>query len=121
MAMGSPVSVMVADLVMKVMEERALSSCTPRLLFWKMYMNNTLSALPIDQIQALHLHLNFIEPSIQFTIEKESQGTIPLLDTIVIRHEDGSLSTSVFHKKTHTDCYLDFSSHPPPPLPTRLP
>ena len=53
-----------------------------------------------------------IEPSIQFTIEEECQGTIVFLDTMVTRR-DGSLSTTVFCKKIHTDRYLDFSSHQP--------
>ena len=112
-AMGSPVSVTVADLVMEDVEERALSACTHRPLFWKRYVDDTLSALPLDQIQAFHHHLNSIEPSIQFTIEEESLGTIAFLDTMVTRHDDGSLSTTVFRKKTHADCYLDFSSHHP--------
>ena len=112
-AMGSPVSVTVADLVMEDVEERALSACTHKPLFWKRYVDDTLSALPLDQIQAFHHHLNSIEPSIQFTIEEESLGTIAFLDTMVTRHDDGSLSTTVFRKKTHADCYLDFSSHHP--------
>ena len=112
-AMGSPISVTVADLVMEDVEERALSTCTHKPLFWKRYVDDTLSALPPDQIQAFHHHLNSIEPSIQFTIEEEPQGTIAFLDTLVTRHDDGSLSTTVFRKKTHTDRYLDFSSHHP--------
>ena len=115
-AMGSPVSVTVADLVMEDVEERALSTCTHKPLFWKRYVDDTLSALPPDQIQAFHHHLNSIEPSIQFTIEEESQGTIAFLDTVVTRHDDGSLSTTVFRKKkTHRPLSGLFISPPPSP------
>ena len=55
-------------------------------------MNDTLPALPPDQTQAFHHHLNSIKPPIQFTIEEESQGTILFLDTMVTRHDNGSLS-----------------------------
>ena len=90
--MGSPVSATVPDLVMKVVEERALSSCTHKPFFWKRHTNDTLSALPPDQTQAFHHHLNSIKPPIQVTIEEESRGTIAFLDTMVTRHNDGSLS-----------------------------
>ena len=114
MAKGSPVSVTLADLVMEDMEERVLSTCTHKPLFWKRYVDDTLSALPLDQVEVyIPHHLNSIEPSIQFKIEEESQGTFAFLDTMVTRHDDGSLSTTEFRKKTHTDRYLDFSSHCP--------
>ena len=35
------------------------------------------------------------------------------MDTMVTRHDNGSLSTTVFCKKTHTDRYVDSSSHHP--------
>lgn len=112
-AMGSPVSVTVANLVMEDVEQRALTSSDYQPPFWKRYVDDTITALPQDQIQGFHDHLNSIEPTIQFTIETEVDGTLPFLDTRVTRHTDGSLSTTVFRKKTHTDRYLDFDSHHP--------
>jgi len=43
----------------------------------------------------------------------EQEGSLPILDTRVTRHSDGSLTTAVFRKKTHSDRYLDFDSHHP--------
>ena len=59
------------------------------------------------------LNLNSIEPTNKFTIELEQEGSLPFLDTSVTRHNDGSLTTTVFRKKTHSDWYLDFDSHHP--------
>lgn len=59
---------------MKDVEERALSFCTNKPFFWKRHRNDTLPALPPDQIQAFHHHLNSIKPPIQFTIKEESQS-----------------------------------------------
>ena len=112
-AMGSPVSVTVANLVMEDVEQRALTSCTVQPPFWKRYVDDTFTALPQGQIQLFHDNLNSIEPTIQFTIETEVKGTLPFLDTRVTRHADGSLTTSVFRKSTHTDRYLNFDSHHP--------
>ena len=70
-------------------------------------------ALQSDKVEAFHLHLNSIEPTIQFTIELETDGCLPFLDTQITRHQDGSLSTKVYRKKMYTDKYLDFRSHHP--------
>ena len=108
--MGSPVSVTVADLVMEDVEQRALSTYHSPPRFWKRYVDDTCTALPADQIQCFHDHLNLVEPTIQFTFETESE------DTQITHHPDSDLSTTVYQKATHTDnsnSYLDFQSHHP--------
>ena len=113
-AMGSPVSVTVANLVMEEIEEVALSSypgTPPR--FWKRYVDDTCTAVPIESLASLHEHLNSINEHIQFTVEKEENGCLPFLDSLLTHESDGSISTSVYRKKTHTDQYLQFSSHHP--------
>ena len=81
--------------------------------FWKRYVDDTLTALPQDKVQHFHQHLNSIETTIQFTVEMESESTLPFLDTRITHHPNGSLSTTVLRKSTHTDKYLDFQSHHP--------
>ena len=112
-AMGSPVSVIVANLVMEDIEERALSSFHAPPRFWRRYVDDTCTALPRDLITSFHEHLNSIDRNIQFTVEKESDGQLPFLDVLVTREEDGTISTSVYRKPTHTDQYLAFESHHP--------
>ena len=111
--MGSPVSVTVVNLVMEDVESRVLSTYPLPPPFWKRYMDDILTALPQDEVQFFHQHLSSIEATIQFTIEMESEGTLPFLDTRITHHTDGSLPTTVFRKSTHTDRYLDFHSHHP--------
>jgi len=44
--MGSPVSDIVADLITKDVEQRALSTYSP---FWKRYIDDTCTALPLTR------------------------------------------------------------------------
>ena len=57
-------------------------------------------------------HLNSIHNNIKFTCEEvRDDGSMPFLDILITPKEDGSLSTSVFRKPTHTDLYLQWDSH----------
>ena len=57
-------------------------------------------------------HINSIDEDIQFTMEDSREdGSIPFLDTLVTPCPDGSLSTRVYRKPTHTDLYLQWDSH----------
>ena len=63
-AMGSPVSVVVANLVMEDIEERALTTFHSPPRFWKRYVDGTCTALHPDLIEPFHSHLNSIEPCV---------------------------------------------------------
>ena len=76
-------------------------------------LDDTCCALRTDSIENFHHHLNSIEPSIQFTLEAESEGQLAFLDVLTSRNPDGSMDTTVYRKPTHTNKYLDFSSHHP--------
>ena len=112
-AMGSPVSVSVANLVMEDIEERALTSFNIQLPFWKRYVDDTITAVPKEKVSELLDHLNSIEDSINFTVEIEKNSKIPFLDILLTHEADGSVSTTVYRKATHTDKYLDYESHHP--------
>ena len=44
---------------------------------------------------------------------QEEDRTLPFLDMLLRRRENGSLDVSVYRKPTHTDQYLHFESHHP--------
>ena len=112
-AMGSPVSVTIANFIMEDVEQRALSTFHSPPLFWKRYVDDVFTTLPENLVQSFHEHLNTIESSIKFTLEIEEDHQLAFLDTIVTHHSDGFFSTAVYRKKTHTDKYLSFDSHHP--------
>ena len=75
-AVGSPISVVVADLVMEDVESQALASFSSSPHFLKQYVDNTCCALQTDLIQDFHYHRHSIESSNQFTLETESAGQL---------------------------------------------
>ena len=48
-------------------------------------------------------------------MELETNMSLPFLDVLISRKEDGSLAHQVFRKKTHTEKYLHANSHHFPP------
>ena len=113
MAMGSPVSAVIANLVMEDIEQRALASSSVTPLFWKRYVNNVISMVSKNEVENLLNNLNSVEPSIQFTVEHENDGQLSFLDLNIYRKDKGLLETGVYRKPTDTDKYLAFDSHHP--------
>ena len=112
-AMGSPVSVVVADIVMQTVEQNVLETFPARPWFLKRYVDDTLTVVRQDQVDEFHRRLNNIEQRINFTIEMEKNSQISVLDVLLHREDDGSIQTSVYRKPTHTGRYLHYhSDHP---------
>ena len=56
-AMGSPVSVVVAEIVMQNIEEHALTTCRQTIPLWLRYVDDTFPAVHKDEIDEFHDHL----------------------------------------------------------------
>ena len=110
--MGSPVSVVVAEIVMQNIEEQALATYSETLSLWLRYVDDTITTVHKNKIDEFHEHLNKQNTSIQFTKEIEENGKIPFLDYLVTR-ENNTLRTTVYRKPTHTDRLLDQTSYNP--------
>ena len=111
-AMGSPVSVVVAEIVMQNIEESALSTCRQTIPLCLRYVDDTFTAVWHDVIDAFHHHLNEQNTDIQFNREFEENGKLSFLDCLVSR-DDNSPRTTVYRKPSNTDRLLDGSSSNP--------
>jgi hypothetical protein len=115
--MGSPVSPIIANIVMEHLEQLAIATaplnCKPRL--FKRYVDDILEIVKRGTDQDLTDHLNTVDDTgnLKFTCELEQNGQIPFLDTLIVRKPDGTVKLLVYRKPTHTDQYLNFmSAHP---------
>jgi len=68
-----------------------------------------------DSVKKLTEFLNEVDDShnIKFTYEVEQGGNSPFLDLLLHMTENGGLKLQIYRKPTHTDQYLNFSSHQP--------
>ena len=78
--MGSPVSVVLAEMMMQKIEDQIEnhSFFTPKL--WRRYVDDIICILPKEQVESYLIHINSINSNIQFTVEKEENNTLPFLD-----------------------------------------
>ena len=111
-AMGSPISLIVANLYMKDFEIKAINTAEYPPGIWKRYVDDTHLIIEATKKEGFLEHINSIDLHIQFTTEDaKANGSIPFLDTIVMPQPDNSLLTTVYSKPTDTDLYLHWNSH----------
>lgn len=111
--MGSPLSLVVANLFMKDFESKALNSSRLLPKLWKRYVDDTnvIWSHGQEELDLFFDHLNNQFSAIKFTKERVVDGFLPFLDILISKNSDDSLSHQVFRKKTHTEQYLHASSH----------
>ena len=110
--MGSPISSIVANLYMKDFEMRAIDTSPQPPLMWRRFVDDTFVVIKAAQKQSFLDHINSINHHIQFTSEEpRPDGSMPFLDILITPGEDGSLTTTVNWRPTHTDLYMQWDSH----------
>ena len=110
--MGSPASVVIAEITLQHIEQIILDRCNS-ILFWFHYVDDIIASIPQNQFDTIFNNINSANPNIQFTAEQETDGCINFLDMKIRRSFNGYLSFSIYRKPTHTDKYLDFHSNHP--------
>ena len=111
--MGSPVSVVIAEIVMQSIEQSILPRIQDYSLFWYRFVDDVITCVREDHIQTCLSTINSINSHIQFTVEIEMNSCLNFLDLKISRNRFDRLSFSIFRKPTHTDKYLNYNScHP---------
>ena len=61
--------------------------------------------------KSVYWNLGCFKVQTQFTKEEEKDSILPFLDTLVQRNPDKAISVKVYRKPTHTNQYLNYTSH----------
>lgn len=110
LAMGSPLSPLLAQIVMTDLMEKQLPLLTiqPKLL--RVYVDDTISAIKKTAIKETLRVLNLYNASIQFTLEVEdTNNEINFLD-MTLKREDTKITTNWYKKTFASDRMLNYFS-----------
>ncbi|XP_062710896.1 uncharacterized protein LOC134288971 [Aedes albopictus] len=88
-AMGSPLSPVLADIVMNTLLDNTRRQIPFEMPVLKKFVDDLILVLPVDQVDLFNIY----KPHIQFTKEEKIDGKLPFLDMIVTRNPDQILST----------------------------
>ena len=100
--MGSPLSPIIANMVIEDSEQTAIKTFHSLSMYWLRYVDDVYAIIIKEEhLDDFHQHLNSMQASIKYTREKEVNGTLSFLDVTVTRKPDGSLITSVYRKPNH--------------------
>lgn len=110
--MGSPLSPILADIVMQDLEERALSCISFRLPFYFRYVDDIALAAPSAHIPVILNTFNSLHKRLNFTIEIASNNILNFLDTSIIVNNN-LIEFNWYRKPTFSGRFLNFfSQHP---------
>ena len=72
----------------------------------KRYVDDTFVVIKNNNLETFYEHL----ASIKFTLEIESNNSLPFLDVLVVKEKSGNLTTKLYQKPTHPNRFLNFNS-----------
>lgn len=98
-AMGSPISPVVANLVMENLKQKIISKLPFTLPLYKRYVDDILTCAHKDNVDELLRKFNNYHPRLRFTHELENKGCISFLDTLVI-NDHSCIITDWYRKNT---------------------
>ena len=95
---------------MQAYERTAVTTALHPLKVWEQFVDDVYSFLKRTHLENFFHHINNLHQNIKFTMEEESNGEQAFLETLLKRN-NREISVLVCRKPTHTDQYLNYSSH----------
>lgn len=111
--MGSPISPVLANMVMEFLETEVLKKLSFVPLFYTRYVDDIILCIPNNRIDDTVTEFNKFHQRLQFTTELEENNQIAFLDVLLVKQKDGSIKTDWYHKETWSGRYLNYNSSLP--------
>ena len=111
-AMGSPLGPSLANEFLCFHEQIWLNDCPEdfKLVYYRRYVDDIFALFRSrDHFEKFTNCLNSKHKNNKFTYQKESNNSLPFLDILISRPENG-FKTSVYHKPTFSEVYSNFNS-----------
>ena len=111
LAMGSPLSAVLASLYMEMLERDHFRRIMGRETHWFRFVDDVLVIAPEGTNLNVKLRdLNLVNNDIQFTVEHEVDKKLPFLDIMIRRKDNGTASFSVYRKATNKNDLIHYYS-----------
>ena len=111
-AMGSPLGPSLANAFLCFHEQIWLNDCPEdfKPVYYRRYVDDIFALFRSqDHLEKFTNYLNWKHKNIKFTDDKESNNSLPFLDILISRSENG-FKTSIYHKPTFRGVYSNFNS-----------
>jgi len=112
-AMGSPISATIANLVMEYLQNNVIKSLNFKPYFFKRFVDDCILCIPKDKLQYTLNKFNLYHPKLQFTHETEENNTINFLDICIQYDQNRDIKTNWYTKTVWSGRYLNFNSNTP--------
>ena len=100
--MGDPAFSTTTEIYMQAYEHTGISTALRPPKVWERFVDDVYSILKGTDLENFFQHINNLHQNIKFTMEKESNGELAFLDTLLKRNK-GEIFVLVYRKPTHTD------------------
>lgn len=111
--MGSKISPILVNYVLDDLVRDCLDYMPFYIPFVKRYVDDLLLSVPKDRYTTALELFNSYDRYVQFTVEEETNNSIPFLDMLVLRNNDNMLQTKWYRKPYCSNRFISYHSYHP--------
>lgn len=114
---GTPMGSSISPIISSYVLDELLDYCTDKITFdipfLKRYVDDLILSVPENCIDEILNIFNSFDTNIQFTVEKETDQSVPFLDMKLIRTNNNTIITRWYRKPINSNRFINYYSHHP--------